>query len=151
MREQAKDPGRGSRAAHLAFAAWHTMLAHVEGMAEGNWESLVQRRDGDFPEWDKGTKVLRGSVDNFRVAANSCREALRNAQGDLERGYLEADVRSWEKIADSVEKMVARMEERDVPSIEEVHAIEDMLREQHMAMDRKTTARAALARMRGDS
>jgi len=151
MREGAKDPGAGSRAAHLGFAAWHTMLAHVEGMAEEHWESLVQGRDADFQEWNDGMKVLRDSVENFRLAADSCGVALDNAQGELERGYLEADVRTWNRIADSVEEMAARMERRDVPSIEEVHAIDDLLREQHMAMDRKTTARAALARMRGET
>jgi hypothetical protein len=151
MSEEAGDPGRGSREVHTAFAQWHMMLAQVEGMAEDNWSALVEGRASDVPEWEEGAKLLRQSAEGFRAGADSCAFVLRSARGELERGYLEADVKALTSIADSVEEMAAMMEKREVPSLEYVHRIEDMMREQHMAMDRKTTARAALARMRGEA
>lgn len=141
--------GSGSYEVHMAFARWHMMLAEVESMAEENWAALISGREREFPEWKEGARLLHQAAEGFRGGAAACLEALREARGDLERGYINADVKMLESLASSIDEMAGMMENGEVPSIDQVHRIEDMLREQHMAMDRKTSAIGAVERIKG--
>jgi hypothetical protein len=132
----------------MAIANWHMMLAQVESMPEENWQALLDGRERSFPEWEEGASLLRQAAEGFQAGAASFAEALQAAAGDLERGYINADIKTLQAIARQVGEMADMMEGGKVPPIEQVHRIEELLREQHMAMDRKTVAIGALDRMR---
>ena len=131
---------------HMGFAEWHMMLAQIESMPAEKWRALAAGRTGDYPQIDEAVRLLRQATARFRTGARACMQRLASVSEifQLERALLREDARVFNEIADRLDQMSAMLTKRQVPSVRDVHSIEHLLHEQHMAMERKTSAIGAL-------
>ncbi len=130
------------RLVHEAFGDWHYMLAEMESMPKSKWRQLVKGESVEAPEVEKASKLLRRAADGFQFGARNALERLKSLpeHSRVERGYVELDVKRYEELSRKMNEMSEMLQNRKIPALEYVHTIEDMLREQHRAMDRQTEA-----------
>ena len=130
------------RDVHQAFGDWHYMLAEMESMPESKWRQLVKGEKVDAPELEKATQLLHRAAGGFRAGAQHASERLKalSSNSRFERGYVELEAKGYEELSKKMVEMAKMLEKRQMPSLEYVHAIENMLTEQHRAIDLQTAA-----------
>jgi hypothetical protein len=130
---------------HMGFAEWHMMLAEVERMPVQAARDLVSSREHERAELAKPISHLQNAVDHFKEAAIACAAKAPTSEsnvGILERAEVEENCRRFRQISSSMERVLEMVRSGQMPTIEDMHYIESLLLQTHMAMEQNARIRA---------